>query len=343
MIFEYSERLWLLTLIPPVMFYLWRRKTDTGLAYSYLPLVSQLPISFRQHLRWMPDLLHVLAFALIIVGLAQPYHSVTIDTDKEEGIAIAVVVDVSSSMSIHMDIGGERMSRLAVARKVLKDFIAGDGDTLKGRSSDLLSLITFARYPTVLSPMSSSHQAVAALVDGIKISLLANADGTAFGDAAALGAAQLSEYESMYGMDKSVTSKVMILLTDGENNSGKYSPLAASAMAREWGVKIYTISLGDRPKNEVPELDRLSMDDIMSNADWVLKAMADTTGGIFQRAYDYDSLRNVYREIDKLETSRLHTFKYEDRKPLFHWFAALALCCMMLSVSLSATWLRRLA
>lgn len=343
MMFEYPERLWLLLLLPVVALYLWQRRRETGLDYSHLPLVTRLPVSLRQHLRWFPELLHVIALGLILLALAQPYQSVTIDTDQEEGIAIAVVVDVSSSMSIHMDIGGERMSRLAVARKVLKDFITGDGETLKGRRSDLLSLITFARYPSVLSPLSSSHQAVAALVDGIKISLLANADGTAFGDAAALGAAQLSEYESAYGLDKSVTSKVLILLTDGENNSGKYSPIAAAAMAKQWGVKIYTISLGDRPKEEGFNANRLSMDDIMSNADWVLKAMADTTGGIFQRAYDYDSLRNVYAAIDQLETSRLHTFKYEDRKPVFHWLALLSIFCMMLSISLSATWLRRLA
>ena len=343
MMFEYPERLWLLVLVPVIVIYLWQRNSNNGLEYSHLPLLKKLPVSFRQHLRWFPELLQVMALVLILVALAQPYQSVTIDTDKEEGIAIAVVVDVSSSMSIHMDIDGERMSRLAVARKVLKDFIVGDEDTLNGRSSDLLSLITFARYPTVLSPLSSSHQAVASLVDDIEISLLANADGTAFGDAAALGAAQLSEYEHVYGLDKTVSSKVLILLTDGENNSGKYSPIAAAAMAKEWGVKVYTISLGDRPKDEAFNAASLSMDDIMSNADWVLKAMADTTGGIFQRAYDYDSLRNVYAEIDKLETSRLHTFKYEDRKPLFHWLALLALCCMMLSVSLSATWLRRLA
>ena len=343
MMFEYPERLWLLTLIPLLVFYLWRRRGDAGLEYSHLPLLEKLPVSFRQHWRWSPEFLQVLALVFILIALAQPYQSVTIDTDKEEGIAIAVVVDVSSSMSIHIDIGGERKSRLAVARQVLKDFITGDGDTLKGRSSDLLSLITFARYPTVLSPLSSSHLAVASLVDDIKISLLANADGTAFGDAAALGAAQLSEYENMYGLDKSVTSKVMILLTDGENNSGKYSPIAAAAMAKEWGVRVYTISLGDRPTEQAVNLSQLSMDDIMSNAEWVLKAMADSTGGVFQRAYDYDSLRNVYAEIDKLETSRLHTFKYEDRKPVFHWLTLLSLCCMMLSLLLGATWLRRLA
>ena len=341
--FEYPERLWLLLLVPLVLLYLWRCRTRTGLEYSWLPLLAHLPVSFRQHLRWLPELLQLLAFIFILIALAQPYRSVTIDTDQEEGIAIAIVVDVSSSMSIHIDMGGERMSRLEVAKKVLKDFIAGDGKTLKGRSSDLLSLISFARYPTILSPLSSSHQALSSLVDTIKISLLSNADGTAFGDAAALGAAQLSEYERIYGLDQSVTSKVMILLTDGENNSGKYSPLSAASMAKDWGVKIYTISLGDRPSEEAVNLSQLSMEDVMSNADWVLQAMADTTGGIFQRAYDYDSLRRVYGEIDKLETSRLHTFKYEDRKPLFHWLALLALICMMLSVSLSATWLRRLA
>lgn len=341
--FEQPEVLWLLLLLPLLATYLWLRKKTSMVEYSHLALVRDLPASFRQRLQWLPQMLQLLALSMVIIALAKPFERVSVNSEQEEGIAIALVLDISSSMRVRMQIDGKRESRLAVARQVLRDFILGDGKEMQGRNSDILSLITFARYPRVLSPLSSSHRAVAAQVANVDTAHSHGEDGTGFGDAAALAAAQLSEYGRIYALEQDVKSKIMILLTDGENNTGQYSPMAAAAMAKEWGVKIYTISLGRRSNKNSYDAGKLRMKDVMSNADWVLQAMSDATGGIFQRAHDYDSLMKVYAEIDKLETSRLHELKYEDHEPVFHWFVLLALCAMMLASILNATWLRRLA
>lgn len=341
--FEQPVLLWLLLLIPLVAFLLWRRKHQSGVEYSHLALTSELPRSARQRWLWLPDILQLLALVLMIIALAQPFQRIALESEQEEGIAIALVLDVSSSMRVRMNINGKKESRLVVARQVLQDFILGDDTQLKGRDSDIISFITFARFPRILSPLSSSHQAVAAQVARVDTAHTHGEDGTGFGDAAALAAAQLSEYGKIYGLGREVKSKIMILLTDGENNTGQYSPMAAAAMAKEWGVKIYTISLGRRSQNEIVDVNKLRMRDVMSNADWVLQAMSDATGGVFQRAHDYDSLMNVYAEIDKLETSRLHSLSYEDRKPLFQWFLLIALLFMLLSSLFNATWLRRTA
>ena len=339
--FEQPGSLWLLLLIPVLALLLWRRKSQSGIEFSHVGLVRDLPKTFRQQWLWLPNVLQLLALAVMIIALAQPFQRVALETEREEGIAIALVLDVSSSMRVRMNIDGKKESRLVVARQVLQDFILGDGAHLQGRDSDIVSLITFARYPRILSPLSSSHQAVAAQVAKVDTAHTHGEDGTGFGDAAALAAAQLSEYGKIYDLDREVKSKIMILLTDGENNTGHYSPMAAAAMAKEWGVKIYTISLGRRSQQEAMDVNRLRMRDVMSNADWVLRAMSEATGGIFQRAHDYDSLMHVYAEIDKLETSTLHSLSYEKRQPVFHWLVLMALSFMLLSSLFNATWLRR--
>ena len=341
--FEQPLLLWLLLFVPLVAFLIWRRKWRSGIKYSHLALTRELPKSTRQYWLWLPDCLQLLALAVMIVALAQPFQRIALESEQEEGIAIALVLDVSSSMRVRMNIAGKKESRLVVARQVLQDFILGDDNQLKGRDSDIISLITFARFPRILSPLSSSHQAVAAQVANVDTAHTHGEDGTGFGDAAALAAAQLSESGKIYGLGKDVKSKIMILLTDGENNTGQYSPMAAAAMAKEWGVKIYTISLGRRGQDDVIDVNRLRMRNVMSNADWVLQGMSEATGGIFQRAHDYDSLMNVYAEIDKLETSKLHSLSFADRKPQFQWFLLTALLFMLLSSLLNATWLRRTA
>ena len=341
--FKQPALLWLLLFIPLLAFLLRRRKHRADVEYSHIALTRDLPKSVRQRWLWLPEFLQWLALAIMVLALAQPFQRVALESEEEEGIAIALVLDVSSSMRVRMNIGGRKESRLEVARQVLQDFILGDGGQLKGRNSDIISLITFARFPRILSPLSSSHQAVAAQVANVDTVHTHGEDGTGFGDAAALAAAQLSEYGKIYDLDKEVKSKIMILLTDGENNTGQYSPVAAAAMARDWGVKIYTISLGRRGQSDRIDVNKLRMREVMSNADWVLQGMSDATGGIFQRAHDYDSLMNVYAEIDNLETSRLHSLSYEDHKPVFHWFLLAALFFMLLSSLLDATWLRRTA
>ena len=334
---EHPAALWLLLLIPALLWQLKRIKACQGFSYSHLPLLEDLPVSQRQKWRWLPGALSVLALSAIIIGIAQPYRLVDETTEQQEGIAIAAVLDVSSSMAIRMNINGERKSRLSVAKQVLNEFILGNGDTLEGRSSDLISLVTFARFPRIVSPLTNAHKSLAFMAQDIDWQTNPEIDGTAFGDAIATAAAQLEQYEEQYKIAEKVASKVVILLTDGENNAGDYDPMLAAAMAKKWGVRVYTIFVGEKPGNQ-----SIGSGSGMKNVDWVLQAIADQTGGVYQRAHDYKSLAQVYEAIDELETSRLTTLSFQHQLPVFSWFIYFAIACLLVAALLNATWLRRL-
>ena len=336
MSFKYPILLWLLLTVPLLSVYLWRRNQRQGIVYSHLPLVENLPASYRQKWMWLTTALQLLALGSMIVALAQPYREVSELSEQQEGIAIAIVLDVSSSMNISMEMNGERSNRMTVAKNVLEAFIIGDDDQLKGRDADLISLISFARYPRVISPLTDSHDALVAMARHVQPPARLDEDGTAIGDATALAAAQLREYEKSQGEDQEVKSKVIIMITDGENNAGQYSPMMAAALAEEWDIKIYSIFIGTKPR------DMLDDNNEEVRVDWVLQAMAETTGGVYNRAYDYESQVAGYQAINELETSRLQTVTFTDRVPAYQPFALLALLLLLLSVLLNATWLRRL-
>ncbi|WP_020583134.1 BatA domain-containing protein [Endozoicomonas elysicola] len=335
MIFANPVVLWLLLLLPLIGIYRWRQGSE-GVTWSHLPLVDDLPKSYRQQWQWLPLALQLMALAALIVAAAQPRKIHVASTEEREGIAMAIALDMSSSMKIRMDMAGERVSRLSVAKKVLGDFILGDEDQLPGRDGDLISLVTFARFPTVVSPLTTSHDSLVFMGNQIEPPTIPGEDGTAFGDATALAAAQLSEYEEHYNLKNNVASKVLILITDGENNAGQYTPAMAASMAKAWGVRIYAIFIGNQPRDSVVDSNENT-----DRVDWMLQAMADQTGGFYHRVHDYDSLVRVYQAIDQLETSRLQTLTYEDHTPAFQFVVIIGLLCLMAASFLSATWLRR--
>ena len=343
--FEYGQLLWLLLCVPVVALLWFKRRSSNGHQYSDHRLLADLPPSIRQKFLWLVPSLYLLALTALIIALAQPYSPKATFSEQAQGIAISIVVDISTSMNFDMNINGEREARMEVAKKALKQFVIGDGDKLKGRSHDLISVITFARYPDTLVPLTSAHKALVAMTDDMTTTTRPNEDSTAFGDATALAAAQLSHYEKKLGLAaNSIKSKIIILLTDGENNSGQYDPLMAAAMAKKWGIKIYTISLGDDERESINSAtgSKLELDHNMTDTDWLLQAMAKSTGGVFQRANDYQSLHAVYQGIDQLEKSNLQKMLFEQRQPSFQLPTFIALLALLLGSLLNATWLRRL-
>ena len=198
-----------------------------------------------------PLILHI-ALASLICALAKPMTEVTKQRQDRQGIAIQVLIDVSSSMDINMQYGDERLTRMDVAKIVVEKFIAGDGQDLVGRSDDLIGLVTFARYADTIAPLSLAHDALVAIVQDVTINTRPNEDGTAYGDATALAAAQLDLLEG----DQDIKSKIIILLTDGENNCGNHLPLQAASLAKEWGIKVYTISIQSKPTPERKTTDK---------------------------------------------------------------------------------------
>ena len=249
---------------------------------------------------------------------------------------------------MNLNFGGKKTTRMDVAKQVINEFVAGNGKTLKGRPNDLIGIITFARFADTVCPLTLGHKALISINDEIRINDEPNEDGTAYGDAAALAAARLKmlEYAGKEGKSDigDVKSKIIILLTDGENNCGRHLPLEAAAMAKAWGIKIYTISLGEKQSGITRKVNgrEISLPAALSATDLLLSKMADMTGGIFRRAFDYDTLQKVYDEIDKLEKSEVKTTLYKDYRSCYHIFIAAALALLFFELILNNTILRRL-
>ncbi|WP_068545188.1 vWA domain-containing protein [Thalassotalea crassostreae] len=344
--FEYPALLWLLILIP--IFCLRNFKENSKVSskhqYSNTELLTSLPKSSREKFLSFVPWLHIFALTGMIIAMAQPFVKKQRLSEQSQGIAISMVVDISTSMDFYMEIDGDKKPRMEVAKKALMQFVLGDNDKLTGRPNDLISVITFARYPDTLVPLTNAHDALVDMTNAITTSTRPNEDGTAFGDATALAAAQLNHYETSLGLENdTIKSKVIILLTDGENNSGSYDPLMAAAMAEQWGIKIYTISIGDNDTSSLvnDEGKTIQFQQTIVSTDWTLQAMAQSTGGVFQKAHNFESLHKIYQSINELETSSLQRVIFEDKQAVFHWPVLLSLLFIFLANIANATWLRK--
>ncbi|TWU40318.1 von Willebrand factor type A domain protein [Novipirellula aureliae] len=340
MSFAYAWLL-LLTPIPIALTLLWRHQRGS----LSVPSLKQWDDSNRGRARylWIPPTLRVVGFTLLLIALARPQAGSTHSMQVSEGIAIELLVDVSSSMSMEMRFAeGASRSRIDVAKELVERFIAGDGNELHGREGDLLGLITFARYADTRSPLTFGHDALLELVRDLEIQDRPNEDGTGYGDALAIAAARLKqlddpEIRQMQSLEGEIASRVIILLTDGENNSGQHMPVEAAGLAKEWGCRVYCISLGERPRDFSGQSVESSQ---LSEAERVLEHISQETGGVFRTAFDYDSLLAVYAEIDQLERSRIATREYSQIAEWFWFPLAAALLILLPALLIEATWLR---
>lgn len=341
MTFAYPYALLLLPVLGLLFWYARRQSAEPALPFGDLQALREVTPSLRERLLWIPSACWWLGLVLLVIALAQPQTETLQTREEAEGIAIALVLDVSSSMDIRLDFRGERATRFSVAKEVLETFILGDGENLHGRPNDLLGLFTFARYADTISPMTHAHKALAERVREMELGTRPNEDGTAFGDATALAAARLKTMEETHtdGVLPEIASKVIILLSDGENNSGRILPLQAAALAKEWGIRIYTIMLGEGSLGLARNLqiDRLPEP---NQAELVLEEMATMTGGIFRNAYDFDSLKSIYKEIDALETSQVSLVTFSEYVKRFAWFVIPALLLLAASRLLAHSLLR---
>lgn len=346
---------WALAAFVPAVF-LYLRYVGTlrseSLGWSSLSVAESLPRSWKQRFLWLPGAVHILALAALTVALARPQMQIVTSTMERDGVAIELLVDISSSMEMSVRYQSRNVSRMFVAKEVLREFIQGKEGELSGRPNDLLGLITFARYADTICPLTLSHEALAFLAEQLVINDRPNEDGTAYGDATALAAARLARLEeTLPGAEESsvppviIKSKLIILLTDGENNCGRMLPLQAAALAKKWGIRIYTISLTDPPQNQFVRVEgdeSIEVARARSAAEQVLEQMAQSTGGIFRRAHDFDTLKAVYQEIDRLERTELRSAFRRVPEEKFAWFAVATLVLLAIEFILRSTWLRRI-
>jgi Ca-activated chloride channel family protein len=320
-----------------IYFYL-KRNRRGALRYSSTEILSAMPSTRRARLRHLPLILRSLALIMLVFALARPQRGQDPVKNITKGIAIQMVLDRSGSMRTNMQYGDERVSRFEVAKSVFSKFVDGDGKELGGRPNDLIGIIAFAGYADTISPLTHSHDALKDLLKELDVVSNYSKDGTAIGDAIALGAARLKtaeeelEIAGKRGDVFNIKSKILILLTDGQHNAGTRTPDQAALLAQEWGIKIYAIGI-------VPDIGGGSY---MSGSSELLDRIAESTGGIFRVANDDLSLISVYEEIDRLEKTEIESVKYLTYKEYFLPFAVAALLLLLLELVLSRTILRRL-
>lgn len=321
------------------------RQQENCVPISVIEDLKSLPKTWKESIVWFPSMLKYLSLSLLIIALSRPQMETENIHEKSKGIAIQLVVDISSSMDINIDFGGKDTTRMEVAKQVIKEFVLGNDSGLEGRPNDLIGVITFARFADTICPLTLSHDALVYITDQLTVNDRPNEDGTAYGDATALAAARLKMLETVKSdAMQDVKSKIIILLTDGENNCGRHLPLEAAAIAKEWGIKIYTISLGEKREDITLKVGNniVKTADKLTATDQLLSKMAENSGGIFQTAYDYNSLKAVYNEIDKLEKTEVKSTSFSEFKDCYLYFTLLALFCIVLEVVLKTTLLRRL-
>ena len=322
----------MLLLVLPVMAYLMLRKKRTA-AVKFPSLVDMKSCSLSWRIRLRPSLtaVRLVCVGLLIVALARPRKGTVLSEISTEGVAIEAVVDRSGSMQTEMDYYGQKLNRLEVVKEVMSDFVEGDKKDLRGRSSDLIGLITFARYADTKCPLVHSHNVLIEFLRKTEIvPARSSEDGTAIGDAIALAAARLQKAEEEIEQRKSqlaasgeqisdaaeggfkIKSKVLVLLTDGMNNAGQYDPLEAAKLAKKWDIKIYTIGIGSSQAYTTIQtpLGTYKMPVAQNLDEGLLRAIAENTGGFYGRADDAKALRRIVERIDELEKTEVKSVQY---------------------------------
>jgi Ca-activated chloride channel homolog len=329
--FLQPEWLWLLTLLPIVMLLRGRRGPVAAVEFSDVGLAREVARTARTRVAHWIWLFPLLAAALMIVGLARPQRGQSRTEVTANGIDIVLGLDVSGSMqALDFLIDNRRVNRIEVVKSVVSRFI-------EERPDDRIGLIAFAAAPYLVSPLTLDHDWLQQNLERVSTAV-ASDDGTAIGSAIAASVNRLRT--------TAAKSKVLILLTDGMNNTGKISPIAAAEAAKAMGVKIYTIGVGVRGMAPIPVKDEAgNIHLIMDKVDVdekTLQTVASETGGTFYRATDTDSLQKIYDQINRLEKTAQTVQKFEHYDELYSWAVIPAVAILALGLLLQHTRFRRL-
>lgn len=255
-----------------------------------------------------------LFWLLTVLALMRPQIVDQMTEVENEGYDIMLAVDLSGSMrALDFSRGDKRVNRLDVAKVVVGDFV-------RARQADRVGLILFGDFAYQYAPLTYDTQAVSKMLNDTVISMAG--DGTAIGDAVGLAVKSMRE--------RPESSRLVILLTDGEDNASSISPMQAAQLARDYGIRIYTIGIGSKGQVPFPDqFGRVVMVE-MSLDEELLRAMAELTGGAYFAATDSDALERVYEQINRLEKSKAETRQYLIRTPLYRYPLGAALALLLL-------------
>jgi len=328
--FLYPSFLWLLALLPLLALLRGRRGPVAAVQFSSADIARQVARETRSRAgKWLAPL-KLLALAFLIVGLARPQFGRSSSTVEASGVDMILALDCSGSMeSLDFKLNNQPASRIEIVKSVVSKFI-------DGRPNDRIGLIGFAGAPYLVSPLTLDHDWLQQNLERVQIGTVE--DGTAIGSALATSVNRLR--------DQPGKSKIIVLLTDGQNNMGEIMPETAAQTAKAMGVKVYTIGAGVRGEAPVPVTDafgnkRLAMAKVDVD-EATLKKIAAETGGKFFRATDTQSLKNIYGEIDRMEKTTHQLKRFEHQGELFAWAVLPALALLGAGIGLEHTRFRRL-
>jgi len=323
---------WLLFLlfIVPFMVYDYKKGKGRGsIRFSSIERFKRLKISKAARSRHLLVWLRTIGIILVIIALARPQMGNKITEITSEGIDIILVLDTSGSMqAMDFQLGGSRVNRLEVAKKVVLEFI-------NKRINDRIGMIVFAEQAYTQCPLTLDYGILLNFLQNVKIGIAG--DGTAIGSALAVSVQRLKDLKSK--------SKIIILLTDGRNNLGNISPNMAAEIAQTYGIKIYTIGVGT--KGDVPFLidtffgkryiyQRVDLDEE------TLQEIAGITGGRYFRATDSEALSQIYKQINQMEKTKVEMKVFYEYDELFMYFLIPAIILILFEIILGNTWLRKI-
>jgi Ca-activated chloride channel family protein len=302
--------LWALLLVPLVVAAALRRERDGGaIVFPGASRLRGAPRGFRTRLRHLPVFLAALGLLLGVVALARPQHGTLKEDVTTQGVDIVVALDVSGSMAAQ---DFQPKNRLVVAKEVVAEFV-------RRRPTDRLGLVVFAGKSLTKAPPTTDNAVLLRQLEDVKLEMLP--DGTAIGSGLATSLTRLRRSQAK--------SRVVVLVTDGANNSGEIDPATAADLAKAMEVRVYTIGVGKGGQVPMPVrvrdpfsgqiVEQTVMTEVQID-EGLLQSIADRTGGEFFRATDGASLRNIFDRIDRLEKSEIKQTAYRRYRELFHPF-----------------------
>jgi Ca-activated chloride channel homolog len=315
----------LLVLIPLIAWYIFRQKKfSASIQVSTIRNLDGIPKTWKHYLRHLLFAITCVVLSLLVIVLARPQSSESWENVSTEGIDIIMAIDVSTSM-LARDL---KPDRIEAAKDVATKFIAG-------RPYDRIGLVVFSGESFTQCPLTTDHAVVTNLLQDTHTGVLE--DGTAIGNGLATAVSRLKESDAV--------SRVIILLTDGENNRGEIPPLTAAEIAKTFGIRVYTIgvgTIGTAPYPvETPFGTRIQ--DVQVKIDEEsLQSIADITGGKYFRATSNDKLKKIYDEIDVLEKSKINVKEFSKKEEEFQSFAIAAMLLLIAGILLKVSVFRNI-
>jgi Ca-activated chloride channel family protein len=315
----------LLVLIPMAAWYIFRQKRNTAsIQVSSTESLFRAPKTIRHYLRHLVFVCQMIALAFFVVVLARPQSSSNWENVTTEGIDIIIALDISSSM-LARDFSPDR---LEAAKNVAMEFISG-------RQHDRMGLVVFAGEAFTQCPLTTDRAVLMNLFKDLKSGLIE--DGTAIGNGLATAVSRIKDSEAV--------SRVVILLTDGENNRGEVAPLTAAEIAKTFGIRVYTVGVGTVGTAPYPVQTPFGIElrDVEVKIDeGLLTEIATITGGRYFRATSNKKLEEIYREIDTLEKSKIDVQQFNRKSEEFIPYAILGALFLIIAVLLRTTVFRNI-